>query len=394
MIPNYYEFSNTTKILSGEYALENIPVELKALGAKKALVLCDETLKKIGTMQIVLDAVLDKGIEIGETFTEIPPDSSIEVIEKIVQIYLDKECDSIIAIGGGSVIDTAKGVRMMISQNVKNIMELAGCEMISYGKHIPFVAIPTTAGTGSEVTLVAVILNKCQNIKMEFISYYLLPDIAVLDPRMTMSLPAKVTAATGMDALCHAIESYTCLQKNPLSDSYATAAINLIRENLIEICKNGNDKKRRLAMANASLMAGVSFSNSMVGIIHAIGHALGGVSRVPHGEAMAILMPYCMEYNLDKMGELYAELLLPLAGEEVYTSTPKEERAKKTIETIRNMQQELNKLTGLPLTLSEKQVKKEDFEKIAKTAINDGALIVNPKNAEVKDIIEILNRAY
>lgn len=394
MIPNYYEFSNTTKILSGEYALENIPVELKALGAKKALVLCDETLKKIGTMQIVLDAVLNKGIEIGETYTEIPPDSSIEVIEKIVQIYLDKECDSIIAIGGGSVIDTAKGVRMMISQNVKNIMELAGCEMISYGKHIPFVAIPTTAGTGSEVTLVAVILNKCQNIKMEFISYYLLPDIAVLDPRMTISLPAKITAATGMDALCHAIESYTCLQKNPLSDSYATAAINLIRENLIEVCKNGNDKKRRLAMANASLMAGVAFSNSMVGIIHAIGHALGGVSRVPHGEAMAILMPYCMEYNLDKMGELYAELLLPLAGEEVYASTPKAERAKKTIETIRNMQQELNKLTGLPLTLSEKQVKKEDFEKIAKTATNDGALIVNPKNAEVKDIIEILNRAY
>lgn len=394
MIPNYYEFSNTTKILSGEYALENIPVELKALGAKKALVLCDETLKKIGTMQIVLDAFLGKGIEIGETFTEIPPDSSIETIEKIVQIYLDKDCDSIIAIGGGSVIDTAKGVRMMISQNVKNIMELAGCEMISYGKHIPFVAIPTTAGTGSEVTLVAVILNKCQNIKMEFISYYLLPDIAVLDPRMTISLPAKITAATGMDALCHAIESYTCLQKNPLSDSYATAAINLIRENLIEVCKNGNDKKRRLAMANASLMAGVAFSNSMVGIIHAIGHALGGVSRVPHGEAMAILMPYCMEYNLDKMGELYAELLLPLAGEEVYASTPKAERAKKTIETIRNMQQELNKLTGLPLTLSEKQVKKEDFEKIAKTATNDGALIVNPKNAEVKDIIEILNRAY
>lgn len=394
MIPNYYEFSNTTKILSGEYALENIPVELKALGAKKTLVLCDETLKKIGTMQIVLDAILEKGIEIGETFTEIPPDSSIETIEKIVQIYLDKDCDSIIAIGGGSVIDTAKGVRMMISQNVKNIMELAGCEMISYGKHIPFVAIPTTAGTGSEVTLVAVILNKCQNIKMEFISYYLLPDIAVLDPRMTISLPAKITAATGMDALCHAIESYTCLQKNPLSDSYATAAINLIRENLIEVCKNGNDKKRRLAMANASLMAGVAFSNSMVGIIHAIGHALGGVSRVPHGEAMAILMPYCMEYNLDKMGELYAELLLPLAGEEVYASTPKAERAKKTIETIRNMQQELNKLTGLPLTLSEKQVKKEDFEKIAKTATNDGALIVNPKNAEVKDIIEILNRAY
>ena len=394
MIPNYYEFCNSTKILSGEYALENIPVELKSLGAHKVLILCDENLKKIGTMQIVLNAILNKEIEIGEVYTNIPPDSSIQIIEEIVQVYLKQNCDSIIAIGGGSVIDTAKGVRMMLSQNAKNMMELAGCEMIGYGKHIPFVAIPTTSGTGSEVTLVAVILNQCKNIKMEFISYYLLPDIAVLDPRMTMKLPPKMTAATGMDALCHAIESYTCMQKNPLSDSYAVAAINLIRENLLKVCENGNNKKGRLALANASLMAGVAFSNSMVGIIHAIGHALGGVSRVPHGEAMAILMPYCMEYNMDKLEELYAELLLPIAGAEVYSNTPKEERAKKTIETIKNMRKQLHDMTGLPLNLREKQVNKEDFEKIAQTALNDGAMIVNPKKVEMEDVIMILNQAY
>lgn len=394
MIPNYYEFCNSTKILSGEYALENIPVELKSLGAHKVLILCDENLKKIGTMQIVLDAILNKEIEIGEVYTNIPPDSSIQIIEEIVQVYLKQNCDSIIAIGGGSVIDTAKGVRMMLSQNAKNMMELAGCEMIGYGKHIPFVAIPTTSGTGSEVTLVAVILNQCKNIKMEFISYYLLPDIAVLDPRMTMKLPPKMTAATGMDALCHAIECYTCMQKNPLSDSYAVAAINLIRENLLKVCENGNNKKGRLALANASLMAGVAFSNSMVGIIHAIGHALGGVSRVPHGEAMAILMPYCMEYNMDKLEELYAELLLPIAGAEVYSNTPKEERAKKTIETIKNMRKQLHDMTGLPLNLREKQVNKEDFEKIAQTALNDGAMIVNPKKVEMEDVIMILNQAY
>ena len=122
MIPNYYEFCNSTKILSGEYALENIPVELKSLGAHKVLILCDENLKKIGTMQIVLDAILNKEIEIGEVYTNIPPDSSIQIIEEIVQVYLKQNCDSIIAIGGGSVIDTAKGVRMMLSQNAKNMM--------------------------------------------------------------------------------------------------------------------------------------------------------------------------------------------------------------------------------------------------------------------------------
>ena len=310
MVPNYYEFQNAAKILSGELAIENIPHELISLGAKKILILTDKTLEKIGTLQIVIDAISGKNIEIAGVFSEIPTDSSIDVINEIVKRYKDLNCEGILALGGGSVIDTAKGTRMVLAQEKENIMDLAGCELISYGKHIPFVAIPTTSGTGSEVTLVAVILNKLQNIKMEFISYYLVPDVAVLDPRMTLTLPKKITASTGIDALCHAIEAYTCLQKNPISDAYATSAIEIIRDNLIETVKNGNDKKLRLAMANASLMAGVAFSNSMVGVVHAIGHSVGAVSRVPHGDAMSILLPHCMKFNKDKLKDEYAKLLL------------------------------------------------------------------------------------
>lgn len=394
MIPKYYEFQNSSKILSGEFALENIPSELNMLGAKKVLILSDKTLEKIGTLQVVIDAISTKDIEIVGKYTEIPPDSSIEIINEITRLYKQLDCDSIVAVGGGSVIDTAKGVRMTLSQQKENILELVGCEMINYGNHIPFVAIPTTSGTGSEATIVAVILDKARNMKMEFISYFLLPDVSVLDPRMTLTLPAKTTASTGMDALCHAIEAYTCLQKNPMSDAYAISAIEIIRDNLIKAVENENDKKVRLAMANASLMAGVSFSNSMVGVIHAIGHAIGGVSHVPHGDAMSILMPHCMKFNKDKLKDEYAKLLLHIAGPEVYANTKYEDRADKTIEYVENMLYKLNKICGLPTKLSQTNVKKEDFNEIAKKALDDGAMIVNPKQVDFEDVMDILEKAF
>lgn len=394
MIPDYYEFQNSTKILSGEFALENIPAELIGLNGKNVLLISDKVLENIGTMQKVIDAINTEDIEIKVVYTDVPSDSSIEVINKIVKIYKENNCNSIVAVGGGSVIDTAKGVRMVLSQEKDDIMELAGCELITYGKHIPFVVIPTTSGTGSEVTLVAVILDNFKNVKKEFISYFLLPDVSVLDPRMTLTLPKKITASTGMDALCHAIEAYTCLQKNPISDIYAISAIEIIRDNLLETVKNGDNKKLRLAMANGSLMAGAAFSNSMVGLVHAIGHALGGVSHVPHGDAMAILLPHCMRYNLDKMRDNYSKLLLYIAGEEVFVNTPKEKRAEKVIETIEDLLKTLNTEAGLPIKLSQVGVKKEDFEEVVKKALNDGAMIVNPKEAKREDILEILNNAF
>ena len=394
MIPSYYEFQNSAKILSGKCALENIPNELISLNGKNVLLLSDKVLEKIGTVQTVIDAIKTDDIDIKDIWLDIPADSSIKVINEIVKKYRENNCDSIVAVGGGSVLDTAKGVRMVLSQEKEDIMELAGAELITYGKHIPFVAIPTTAGTGSEVTLVAVILDEIKNVKMEFISYYLVPDVSVIDVRMTKTLPKKTTASTGMDSLSHAIEAYTCLQKNPMSDAYAISAIEIIRDNLMQVVKDGSDEKARLAMANASLMAGVAFSNSMVGLVHAIGHALGAVSGVPHGDAMGILLPHCMRYNLDKMNDIYAKLLLYISGEEVYSNTPKEERAIRVIEKVEEMLKELNIECGLPMTLTEAKVKKEDFEEIAKKALNDGAIIVNPKEAKKEDIIKILEQAF
>ena len=394
MIPEYYEFQSSAKILSGAFALENIPVELDNLGCLRPLILSDQMLEKIGTLQVVLDALLSGGTEIGGIYTDIPADSSLEIVNRIGSYYKENNCDGIVAVGGGSVIDTAKGARMILSQHAVDIIEILGCESMKRGEQIPFVAIPTTSGTGSESTLVAVIRNEARKLKMEFISYYLQPDAAVLDVRMTETLPPRMTASTGMDALCHAIEAYSCLQKNPLSDAYAISAVKMIGTYLEEAVANGKNKEARLAMANASMMAGAAFSNSMVGIVHAVGHALGGVCHIPHGDAMTVLLPYGMEYNLEKCRKEYGELLLYLAGDILYSRTPAAERAEQLIREIRNMENRLHNACGLPLTLKELGVKKEDFLQAAKTAVNDGAMIVNPRQAGVEDVLELLKQAY
>lgn len=393
MLPKYYEFLNSVKIMSGENALENLPHELKMMGAKKPIVLTDAILAKCGTLDKVQKAFKGFDIDVTETYTDIPPDSSIKVINEIAGIFKAKGCDSIIALGGGSVIDTAKGLRIVIEQGGNDIMDYMGLDSLPRKDRIAFAVIPTTSGTGSECTNVAVIANPDKNVKMEFISYDLLPDFAVLDPRMTETMPPKITANTGVDALVHAIEGYTCLQKNPLSQSYAFAAIRLITTFLPKAVLEGGNHEYRLAMSNAATMAGIAFSNSMVGLVHAIGHAVGGVAHVPHGIAMSILLPHVMKFNLETLKPAYAELLLPLAGAEIYATTPKEERAQKAIEFVTAFIKQFESV-GLPTKLSDAKVTEDQFDAIAQTAINDGAIVVNPIMATKEQVIEILKEAF
>ncbi len=296
------------------------------------------------------------------------------------------------AVGGGSVIDTAKGVRLVLSQDTDDLLAISGYESLARGQYIPFVVVPTTAGTGSECTGVAVIRNDETQVKMEFLSPFVEPDVAVLDPRMTEGLPPRATASTGLDALCHAIEAATCLQKNPLSTAYAKAAIKLIAENLEEATKNGRNRKARFAMAVASTMAGIAFSNSMVGAVHAIGHALGSVCHVPHAIAMGILLPHVMRYNMERCD--YGELLPELAGMEATADTPANLRGEAALRAVETLTQSLDALCGLPLSLREVKADKESFAQIARVAVNDGAILVNPRAADEEQVISILNAAY
>ncbi len=393
MLPSHYEYYNPVKIISGHQALENIPFELNFLGAKRPLVITDKGIVEAGLVKVMLKAAGGSDLVIGALYEDTPPDSSNVVVNKIAAIYRENRCDSLIALGGGSVLDTAKGVNIVITEKTDDLMNFLGADRLTK-KMQPFIAVPTTSGTGSEVTVAAVITNVDKNIKMGFTSPLLYPDVAILDSRMTLTVPPRITAMTGMDALTHAVEAYSCIQKNPVSDAHAVAAINLIREYLVATVKDGKNKAARLAMANASLLAGCAFSNSMVGIVHGIGHALGGVCKIPHGLAMAIILPYGMEYNMAKCAPYYGELLLPLAGPDIYSQTMADKRAQKAVEAIRNLNHSLNALTEMPVNLARAGVKKEQFPEIVSKALDDGALSFNPREVEEEDVMKILKAAY
>ncbi len=394
--PKYFEFFNSVKIISGYKALGNISSELDLLGAKRPIIITDKGVSKAGLIDHVVDSFGGTPVTIGALYDDTPIDSSNVAVNEIAGIYRQQECDSIIAVGGGSVIDTAKGVNIVISEETDDLMKFTGNNRLSKPMK-PFIVIPTTAGTGSEVTMAAVIANPAQNVKMQFTSPLILPKVAVLDPVMTMSMPAKITAATAMDALTHAVEAYIGPQKNPVSDAFAFSAIELIKDNIISATKNGGDKDVRLAMANASLLAGVSFSNSMVGIVHALAHATGGLCHVPHGVANAILLPHGLEFYIRKSPETagrIGKLLRFFIAPEDYAKVPIHERTKSTITAIRDINSNLNQLCGLPLTLTQAGVTKDKLESIAKAALNDGAIAFCPVEVSYEEALEVLQAAY
>ncbi|HOO56042.1 MAG TPA: iron-containing alcohol dehydrogenase [bacterium] len=386
-----FEFYCPVKIISGDLALANVPHEMEQLGTKRALIVTDKGVAGAGLIKYVEMAFEGSGCEIGAIFDETPPDSSNRIVNKVAELFKEKKCDCFVAVGGGSCMDTTKGANIVVSEGTDDLMKFQGADRISRQLK-PFMAVPTTAGTGSEVTLVAVIYNEDKNCKMAFTSDRLLPNAAFLDPRMTMSLPPKITAATGMDALTHAVEAYFCLQKNPVSDAFAISAIKLIMANIEKATEKGDDVTARLNMANGALLAGIAFSNSMVGVVHSLAHATGGVCHVPHGVANSIFLPYGMEQNLEKCSATIAELspLLcktPPSGGSV-------EKAKCCIQSIRDLADRLNKLCGLPTRLRDTGVKETDLPEIAKLTINDGSLVYNPEELTFDEALEILKKAF
>lgn len=390
MIPEYYQFFCPVKILSGLRALGNLPYEMDLLGAHRALIVTDKGVVGAGLIRHVLRALEGSQSELGAIFDKTPPDSSMEVVNEVAQLFTKEGCDCFVAVGGGSCMDTAKCANMMVTEGAYDLAKLQGTERVKK-RMKPFIAVPTTAGTGSEVSLAAVIHDETTKVKMGFASYRMLPDVAILDPKMTLTMPPKITAATGMDALTHAIEAYYCLQKNPVSDSFAIAAIKLIMDNLIRCIENGKDETARLAMANAALLAGISFSNSMCGVVHALAHACGGVSRIPHGVATGVLLPWGMENNLDKAGGTIAELA-PLLG--ASTSGSPMQQAKAAIEAVRGLVTRLRDLCEFPTTLNEAGVPENKLGDIAKAALNDATITFNPEEVTYEDALAILRKAF
>ena len=390
----YYEFFCPVKVIAGHAALEHIPYELSSLGAKRPMIITDNGVRANNLLAPIEAAFTSTDVEISFIFDDVPPDSSLETVRAVAQAYRANNCDAIIAVGGGSVIDTSKAANILVTEGGDDLTKYSGAHNLPRPLK-PFFVIPTTSGTGSEVTMVAVVSDNQKNVKMPFASNYLMPNAAILDPRMTQTLPPHLTAMTAMDAMTHAVEAYTCMAANPISDAYATAAIKKVSASLFNVLDNPTDADGRLELAQASTMAGIAFSNAMVGLVHSLGHALGAVAHLPHGLCMNLFLPYVLEFNKEVNGHKIADLLLPLAGADIYAQTPANQRADKAIAYINTMRDRIYALTKLPRTLSETgKITKEQLDEVADKALNDGSIIYNPKEATFKDLKSILEKAW
>jgi alcohol dehydrogenase len=396
----YYEFFSRVNIVAGFDALDRTPALLGGLQSQKPMIIADRGVAGAGLIDVLMLTL--NGVDIVGIQDDVPADSDTAAVKRIAEMYRRSQADGLIAVGGGSVMDTAKAVNMMVSHDADDLLSFCGADSLKRPLK-PLVAIPTTAGTGSEVTRVAVIFDPERRQKMIFSSPFLLPDAAVLDPRMTETLPAHLTAQTAMDALTHAMEAYTCLGKNPVSDRGAYAAVELISGNLLKVVRHPQDRRGRLALAVAAALAGMAFSNAMVGMVHTLGHAVGAVCRVPHGACMAIFLPYGFEYNLHKNADLTAQLLLPLAGADVFVRTPAHQRALKVIEGVRRLNDELHEATDGKHARFLKEVLGPDgaalvprqvWPEVAATAVNDGSLFYNPEDLDEDDCLTVLEAAW
>ena len=394
MSNKFYEFFCSVKIIASLAALEHAPHELSVRGSSRALLITDAGIKQAGLLEHVFTVFDSSQVEIAAVFDQVPPDSSLTVVEEIANFYRQQDCDSILAVGGGSVIDTSKGVNILVSEGGDDLLAYSGVGNLKNPLN-PLFVVPTTAGTGSEVTSVAVISDTKNERKVAFGSHFIFPDVAILDPRMMLSLPPHITAMTAMDALSHACEAAIGLAKNPISDAYAHAAIKKISQNLTTVMETPGDIDGRMGLAEAATMAGIAFSNSLVGVVHSLGHSVGAICHLPHGMCMSIFLPHALEYNLEVSRNEIAELLLPLAGAERYAQVSANQRAESAIDMIREMRDQLYQYCQLPRTLQESgKVQKDQFESIARAALNDGSVIFNAKDVDFDDAMDLLNKAW
>jgi alcohol dehydrogenase len=394
MSNNFYEFCCPVKIIAGLAALEHAPYELSVRGSSRPLLVTDSGIKSAGLLEHIFTAFEQSQLKFAAVFDQVPTDSSLPVVKEIADIYRQHQCDSIIAVGGGSVIDTSKAVNILVSEGGDDLLAYAGHGCLKRPLK-SLLVVPTTAGTGSEVTSVAVINDIESERKIAFGSHFLFPDVAILDPRMTLSLPPGITAMTAMDAMTHACEAAIGMAKNPISDAYAHGAIEKISQNLMAVMESPGDLDARMELAQAATMAGIAFSNSMVGVVHALGHAVGAICHLPHGMCMSIFLPYVLEYNLGTCRQEIAELLLPLVGAESYAQVAVEQRAENSIAAIRKVRDQLYQHCQLPRTLKETaRVRKDQFETIARTALNDGSMIFNTKEVDFDDAMTLLEKAW
>ena len=358
--------------------------QAKALGAKKLLVVTDAMLNKLGVADQIKTIVEAAGLS-AVVFDGAEPNPTDTNVHDGVKVYQDNKCDGIISLGGGSSHDCAKGVGLVIG-NGGHIRDFEGVNK-STKPMPPFLAINTTAGTASEMTRFCIITNTDTHVKMAIVDWRCTPNIAINDPVLMVGKPAGLTAATGMDALTHAVEAYVSTIATPITDACAIKAIELIADYLRPAVANGENLEARDKMAYAEYLAGMAFNNASLGYVHAMAHQLGGFYNLPHGVCNAILLPAVCEFNMISNPKRFADIAVAM-GENV-EGLSDVDAAAKGIAAIRKLSSDI----GIPAGLKELNVKETDLRIMGENAQKDACMLTNPRKATLDNVISIYQAA-
>ncbi|UBK74337.1 L-threonine dehydrogenase [Clostridium perfringens] len=379
-----YKFFMPAISLMGADCLKDAGDQVGELGFKKALIVTDKVLGQIGIVKKVTDVLDNKNIEYA-IYDETKPNPTVKNVNDGLALLKEKECDFVILLGGGSAHDCAKGIALLAT-NGGEIKDYEGVDK-SKKPQLPMVGINTTAGTGSEMTLFAIITDEERHIKMALVDKHLTPIIAVNDPMLMLAMPKSLTAATGMDALTHAIEAYVSTAATPITDACAEKAIELISNYLVNAVENGQDVEARDMMAYAEYLAGMAFNNASLGYVHAMAHQLGGFYNLPHGVCNAILLPHVQEYNKSTSASRLAKIAKIMGGN--IEGLTDEQGADLCIDMIKSLSQTI----GIPEGLGVLGVKESDFETLATNALNDACSLTNPRKGNLEEVIAIFKKA-
>lgn len=358
-----------------------------AMFGTKALIVCDGFLSKLegGPVSKVKDSLAASEVKFA-IYDGVEPNPKDTNVAAGLKIYNAEKCDMIVTVGGGSSHDCGKGIGISATHDGDLYADYAGIEMLT-NELPPIIAVNTTAGTASEVTRHCVITNTKEKVKFVIVSWRNLPKVSINDPELMVAKPAGLTAATGMDALTHAVECYVTKDANPATDAVAIHAIKLIGKYLRRAVANGADIEAREGMAYGSLLAGMAFNNAGLGYVHAMAHQLGGLLDMPHGIANAVLLPHIERYNLMVNPEKFADIAVAL-GENI-DGLGKMDAAEKAIDAIVR----LSKDVGIPQHLAELGVKVSDIQQMSEMAMRDGNAGTNPRVGKLSDIVQLFNDA-
>lgn len=381
---NTFTFSIPQNVVFGSGSLSKLPELAKKLNKSKAFIISGPHLNKIGLVDKCKDALAASGID-SSSFTETEGNPSTDTVDKAALAYKESDADFIVAFGGGSPLDVAKAVAVIATYGGK-ITDYEGGGKVT-GAVVPMIAIPTTAGTGSEVTAFSVITDHSRNYKLTVVSNYLLPEYVILDPTLIMTVPMKTAAACGVDAMVHALEAYISLAASPFSDMFAIKALEFIGKNIRDYVFDRKNEEAACGMMVGSLFAGVAFSHARLGDVHAMSHPVSAFFDVPHGVANAILLPTIVEFNAKEDKGKYYDIYRCISKNPI-------DRASFTADMLAVELTSLNKELEIPETLREVGVKEEYFDSMADDAMKSGNIAVNPRTTTKEDVVELYKKSF